>query len=159
MTEYKSELHGDTTDIVMEQEEYEAYKDAQQHPQLSLYELNKQAVKKLPKMDKSTIKARLKKQVSDWYHSYATPPKYIMLLCAEQNYYTVFHDVNNRGYTAFALELLDILTNWYGDNDIRAIETHMIDDKPVGSIEIWGMWKGSPSVAYLFPYDEGVVEY
>jgi len=29
MTEYKSELHGDTTDIVMEQEEYEAYKDAQ----------------------------------------------------------------------------------------------------------------------------------
>ena len=78
MAEYKSELHGDTTDIVMEQEEYEAYKDAQQNPQFSLYELNKQVVKKLPRMDKSTIKARLKKQVSDWYHSYATPPKYIM---------------------------------------------------------------------------------
>ena len=45
--------------------------------------------------------------------------------------------------------------NWYADKDIRAIDY----DSSSGMIETWAMWDGEPTVAYLFPYDEGVVEY
>ena len=44
--------------------------------------------------------------------------------------------------------------NYYGDKDLRAIDVQ--DD---GAVEIWAMWDGEPTVAYLFPYSQGVVYY
>ena len=47
--------------------------------------------------------------------------------------------------------------NGAADNTI--VDIRAIDVDTNGAVEIWGMWDGEPSVAYLFPYDEGVVYY
>ena len=60
---------------------------------------------------------------------------------------------------SFVKEVKDVLTNHYGDNDIRSIDLDIIDNEPSGSVEIWAMWDGEPTVAYLFPYEQGVVYY
>lgn len=159
--------------IFMEEAEYLDYLKQQikdkpeiaQQPvaQLSMYQMNKTLVAGLKKMNNMAINTALE-NVRDWYlkYVYSHPAAmFFVLLNHEQHYYTMFtrdhkKKVKNTSDEAdnFIAAVKDILTNYYGDNDIRAID---VDEN--GAIEIWGMWDKEPSVAYLFPYDQGVVLY
>lgn len=159
--------------IFMEQDEYIEYlqnqikknKSENQHPvaQISMYQMNKDLIQNLKKMTNMEVNNALDK-VYDWYldcidrNPRAT---YWALLNHEKHYFTIFtRDRKKRVIStreeakSFVAELKDILTNYYGDNDLRAID---VDSN--GAVEIWGMFDKEPSVAYLFPYDEGVVYY
>jgi hypothetical protein len=139
--------------------------DESQKPiaQLSMYQMNKDLVRGLKKMNNMAINKALE-NVREWYlkYVYSNPTAmYFVLLNHEQHYYTMFtRDHKKRVKTTdieadnFIAAVKDILTNYYGDNDIRAID---VDSN--GAVEIWGMWDNEPSVAYLFPYDQGVVLY
>ena len=159
--------------VFMEADEYLEYlnnqvkhiPDSEKHPvaQISMYQMNKDLIKTLKRMNNMAINNALD-TVREWYIKYVydhPTAKYFALLNHEKHYFTIFtHDQKKRAKTvpleadAFIAALKDILTNYYGDNDIRSIDA---DEN--GAIEIWGMWDGEPSVAYLFPYDEGVVLY
>lgn len=157
--------------IYMEQEAYEAYLQRQEELKqesnkdssigsTTLYDLNKAAVRSLKKMTNMEINNALEK-VRDWYHTLidddGVPPQYFMFLEREHNYYTLFVDTKMHLEPDKTLikELKDLLMNWYADKDVRAIDV----DEASGAIEIWAMWDGEPTVAYLFPYDKGVIEY
>lgn len=151
--------------VFMEQDEYEEYlaKQEQQKKQpigsTTLYELNKTAVSSLKKMNNTEINNALEK-VLEWYYSLQDNdilPQYFMLLNRDYNYYTLFVDTKTflDSGKRFIQELKDLLTNWYADKDIRAIDV----EKNSAAVEIWAMWDGNPTVAYLFPYDKGVIEY
>lgn len=156
--------------IFMEQDEYNAYLEKQEELKqqnqestvgsTTLYELNKSAIRSLKKMTNMEINNALEK-VKDWYHSLidedGVPPQYFMFLEREHNYYTLFVDTktNLNCDDAFIRELKDLLMNWYADKDVRAIDV----DQASSAIEIWAMWDNEPTVAYLFPYDKGVIEY
>lgn len=159
--------------IFMEQAEYMEYLKNQVKDtpienktpiaQISMYQMNKDLVKSLKRMNNMAVNNALEK-VREWYLKYIYEHQtaaYFALLNHEKHYYTIFtrdrkKKVSNTNEEAdnFIAEVKDILTHYYGDNDIRAID---VDEN--GAIEIWGMWEGEPSVAYLFPYDEGVVLY
>ena len=131
--------------------------------QISMYQMNKDLVKSLKKMNNMAVNKALE-NVREWYikYIYNNPSAlYFALLNHDQRYYTIFtrdekKRIKNTNDEAdnFIVALKDILTNYYGDNDIRAID---VDEN--GAVEIWGMWDEEPSVAYLFPYDQGVVYY
>lgn len=156
--------------IFMEQEDYEAYlkkqKELKQEQKNSsigsttLYDLNKAAIRSLKPMTNMEINNALEK-VRDWYHSLAdndgVPPQYFMFLEREHNYYTLFVDtkLHLESDKTLIQELKDLLMNWYADRDVRAIDI----DAASNAVEIWAMWDGEPTVAYLFPYDKGVIEY
>lgn len=159
--------------IFMEEAEYLDYLKQQikdkpeiaQQPvaQLSMYQMNKTLVAGLKKMNNMAINTALE-NVRDWYlkYVYSHPAAmFFVLLNHEQHYYTMFTRDHKKKVKStsdeadnFIAAVKDILTNYYGDNDIRAID---VDEN--GAIEIWGMWDKEPSVAYLFPYDQGVVLY
>lgn len=152
--------------IFMEQNEYEEYLKQQEEQKKSsigsttLYDLNKAAVRSLKKMNNMEINRALEK-VKDWYKTLidkdGVPPQYFMFLEREHNYYTLFADTKNHLNSLDNLirEFKDLIMNWYADKDVRAIDY----DNSSGAIEVWAMWDGEPTVAYLFPYDEGVIEY
>ena len=150
--------------IFMEQEEYNEYLKKQAEfkqsenttvGSMTLYDLNKTAVRSLKKMNNMDVNRALEK-VKDWYNGLSNKPKYFMFLNKEHNYYTLFVQTKeNSNVDNFIHEFKDLLMNWYADKDIRAIDY----DNASGAIETWAMWDGEPTVAYLFPYDEGVVEY
>lgn len=147
--------------IVMEEKEYMEYiqnscKNSSETPmpiaQMSLYDLNKDLVKQtLKRMNNTKIDNALQK-VKDWFDP---NHKFYAFLNHEQHYFTIF---NRKDYTqdaaeSFITQLKDILTNHYGDNDIRSITVDF------DAVEIWAMWEGEPTVGYVFAYDEGVVDY
>lgn len=159
--------------ILMEPEEYMEYlraqaarvPEAEKTPiaQISMYQMNKDLVRGLKKMNNMAVNKALEK-VREWYlkYIYDNPSAaYFVLLNHEQHYFTMFTRDHKRKVKSttdeadnFISAIKDIITNYYGDNDIRAID---VDTN--GAIEIWGMWDKEPSVAYLFPYDQGVVLY
>lgn len=159
--------------VFMEADEYLEYlnnqvkntPESEKHPiaQISMYQMNKDLIKTLKHMNNMAINAALEK-VREWYINYVyshPSSKFFALLNHEKHYFTIFtRDQKKRVKPVpseaddFIVAVKDILTNYYGDNDIRSID---VDEN--GAIEIWGMWDGEPSVAYLFPYDEGVVLY
>lgn len=146
--------------IFMEQEEYLEYLKNQikNNPelaatpvaQLSMYQMNKDLVKGLKKMNNMAVNHALEK-VAEWFNPQET---HYALLNHEHHYFTIFEATEAMSAESFIAAVKDILTNYYGDNDIRAI-----DVQPDGAVEIWGMWDGEPTVAYLFPYGQGVVFY
>lgn len=154
--------------IFMEESEYIEYLKKQQArnkeenistpvAQVNLYELNKNLIQDLKKMNNMEINAALKK-VYQWFVDIQAKPngvKHFALLNHEYHYFTLFEakTETSKGLD-FIHQLKDILTNWYGDKDIRAID--VVDDY---TVEIWAMCDGAPMVAYLFPYDKGVVYY
>ena len=74
-----------------------------------------------------------------------------MLLCREENYYTLFKLTrDNSGLANIASEVFECV------EDIGAIKSV----EPVdGAIEIWAHpVDGDPVAMYLFPYDAGVIE-
>lgn len=128
-----------------------------------MYQMNKDLIKNLKKMTNMEINIALNK-VYDWYLeclNHNPRATYWALLNHEKHYFTIFtrdrkkHVVSSAEEAKnFITELKDLLMNYYGDNDLRAID---VDTN--GAIEIWGIWDKEPTVAYLFPYDEGVVYY
>lgn len=157
--------------IYMEQAEYIEYLKNQQErnkaegkstpiAQISMYQINKDLVRGLKKMTNMEIDKALE-AVKSWYikSQHDDPSCYhYALLNHEKHYYTIFEypmGVSpDRKPEDFIEAVKDILTHYYGDNDIRAIDV-MQDDN--NSVEIWAMWDGEPTVAYLFPYEQGVV--
>lgn len=148
----------------MEPEEYAEYLKTQikrnpemQAPvaQMNLYQMNKDLVKSLKRMNNMDINHALEK-VRDWYDEH-NACMYFALLNHEKHYFTIFHEQ----YEGDALSIRDnfidavkdILMNYYGDKDIRAIDVNG------EAVEIWAIWDGEPTVGYLFPYDQGVVKY
>lgn len=150
--------------VFMEQAEYLDYLKSQikeKNPelasapiaQLSTYQMNKDLVKGLKKMNNMDVNKALEK-VANWFNPGET---HYALLNHEHHYFTIFEMADNSiiGNTqSFIKELKDILMNYYADHDLRAID---IDAN--GAVEIWAMWDGEPTVAYLFPYSQGVVYY
>lgn len=145
--------------VFMEQAEYMDYLKNQIHnseekaapvAQLTMYQMNKDLVKGLKKMNNMAINKALEKLVS-WFDPKVT---HYALLNHEQHYFTIFEASEAVSSDSFIAAVKDILTNYYGDNDIRAI-----DVQEDGAVEIWAMWNGEPTVAYLFPYSQGVVYY
>lgn len=158
--------------VFMEQDEYLDYlknqikeesADATPVAQISMYQMNKDLIKGLKKMTNMEINNALDK-VKDWFWKQPVDCKHFALLNHEKHYFTIFAAgacwskpitaLHKKIEDSFVAEVKDIITNYYGDNDIRAID---IDSN--GAVEIWGMWDGEPTVAYLFPYEQGVVYY
>lgn len=131
--------------------------------QLTMYDMNKDLIKGLKKMTNMEINHALEK-VEEWFWQQEATCNHYALLNHDKHYFTIFAvdpkwklpitAANRKLGTSFIAQVKDIITNYYGDNDIRAID---VDTN--GAIEIWGMWDGEPTVAYLFPYEEGVVYY
>ena len=146
--------------IFMEQEEYLEYlrNQIKGNPelastpvaQLNMYQMNKDLVKGLKKMNNMAVNQALEK-VAAWYDPNET---HYALLNHEKHYFTIFEATEAMNKDSFIAAVKDILTKYYGDNDLRAI-----DVQPDGAVEIWAMWDGEPTVAYLFPYGQGVVFY
>ena len=150
--------------IYMEQAEYIEYLKNQQEKnkaegestpvaQLSMYQMNKDLIRGLKKMNNMDVNRALEK-VNDWFNPIET---HYALLNHEHHYFTIF-EIGDKAIVgnpqSFIHELKDILMNYYGDHDLRAID---VDTN--GAVEIWAMWDGEPTVAYLFPYSQGVVYY
>lgn len=110
---------------------------------MNAYEMNKQIVGQLEILDKETI-AEKKQKIFEFCEE--TNNTYYMLLCREQNYYTVFH--RNINGIEFIADVLIECAEFIGD--IKAID--FID----GAIEIWVDNGEEAHVMYFFPYDEGV---
>ncbi len=155
---------------VMEEAEYIDYlrnqlKDTETEntpvAQLNLYQMNKDLVKDLKKMNNMDVNRALEK-VKEWYIQSQKNNNlecyHYAFLNHEQHYFTLFERPKENLYAnepdRFIKELKDVLTNYYGDNDIRAIDVVNED-----AVEIWAMWNKEPTVAYLFPYEKGVVYY
>ena len=148
--------------IKMEEAEYLEYlKNQQKHnkeegqetpiAQISMYQMNKDLVKGLKKMNNMDVNRALEK-VAEWFNPTET---HYALLNHEHHYFTIFELSDNEATgnpQSFIKELKDVLMNYYADHDLRAID---IDTN--GAVEIWAMWDGEPTVAYLFPYEQGVV--
>jgi hypothetical protein len=148
--------------VFMEQAEYMEYlrnqiKDtpAAKQPiaQITMYQMNKDIVKSLKKMNNMDVNKALEK-VTEWFDPKET---HYALLNHEHHYFTIFEvsetDIAGNA-ESFIHEVKDVLMNYYADHDLRAID---IDSN--GAVEIWAMWDGEPTVAYLFPYGQGVVYY
>lgn len=150
--------------VYMEQEEYLEYLRNQvknTNPelastpvaQLNMYQMNKDLVKGLKKMNNMDVNRALEK-VAEWFNPKET---HYALLNHEHHYFTIFEmgeEAMPDSVKSFIHELKDILMNYYADHDLRAID---VDTN--GAVEIWAMWDGEPTVAYLFPYSQGVVYY
>lgn len=150
--------------VYMEQEEYLEYLRNQvknTNPelastpvaQLNMYQMNKDLVKGLKKMNNMDVNRALEK-VAEWFNPKET---HYALLNHEHHYFTIFEvgeESMPDSVKSFIHELKDILMNYYADHDLRAID---VDTN--GAVEIWAMWDGEPTVAYLFPYSQGVVYY
>lgn len=135
--------------------------------QVSMFQMNKDLVRGLKKMTNMEINNALE-AIKSWMLENTkkdSKMKHFALLNHEKHYFTIFQErathrpVRMSVDESFVKELKDVLMNYYGDCDIRSIEVETIDGKPSGAVEIWAMWDGEPTVAYLFPYEQGVVYY
>lgn len=173
MSEIEEKIVTEEEPVLMEKDEYLEYlanqvkdiPEEEKHPiaQISMYQMNKDLVRGLKKMTNMEINNALDK-VKDWFWKQNVACRHFALLNHEKHYYTIFEagpnwekpitSVRKKVDDSFIAEVKDVITNYYGDNDIRAID---IDTN--GAVEIWGMWDGEPTVAYLFPYEQGVVYY
>ena len=124
-------------------------------PQISLYDLNRQAVNQFPIMTDE----QLDKLANNFttYSQENIDGRYYMLLCRDFNYYTIFEKSTDTT-ESFSDAVLDVLKTGLICYSIERTE----DGE---AFEIWAKIKGDaedsnyPAVFYLFPYDRGVVYY
>ena len=112
---------------------------------LSIYELNKMVVPKLPDLTEEDIKIA-KEEIK----KYVSKPGYWMLLSNEKKYYTLFHVLNKTSLNKVEDEVIECL------KDLGAIKSIAENDDDV--IEIWIADNEDAFVCYLFNYDKGVIE-
>lgn len=61
---------------------------------ISLYELNKMAMRQLPPQSKNKLKTNLT-SIGTWFGTFESNKNWFMLLCREKADYTVFHLINH----------------------------------------------------------------
>lgn len=113
------------------------------------YELNQQVMSQMITLSKEEISSRLE-IVEKFFKNIKN--EYLMLLCNELNYYTVFKtsSQDETAYNTFSDAILDIL------NDLGEIKDIYNNDN--GAIEIWSTHQdGTSHCYYLFGYDAGIV--
>ena len=116
---------------------------------MNLYELNKQAMAKIPALTKEQIEE--KKELLYKYYTYNVNQCF-MLLCKDISYYTLFR-IDDDGNAPDKFE--DVVIECAQDiGTLISVE----EEKDAGSIEIWVKPEdGEPLVMYLFGYDKGVI--
>lgn len=116
---------------------------------LSLYEMNKSVITKLPVYTDDQIK-QLQATLDAWDN---TNYNYYMLLCNEARYYTVFHRTLSMisSFTTLGEAVIKLLL----EADYTIHEETEYPDR----FEIWIKKDNETYVFILFPYDEGVVNY
>lgn len=119
---------------------------------LSVYEFNKNIMKQLPVVeDLSGIRDTLIEYLRN-----TKAKKYLMLLCREQNDYTLFNFNNNWFNNQFDQDIIECFEN----RGFGIISCEIIDNGM--AVEIWVKRPGQMENAdlyYLFPADQMVVEY
>ena len=111
---------------------------------LNLYDLNKQMVSQLPKLE---IKDNHKTMICDLCNKYKN--KYYLLYGKEISYFTLF-EVRDENY--FLNLILDCLVSI---GELKVFDETENKD----AIEIWVQQdNGESTCLYLFPYDTGVVQ-
>ena len=123
---------------------------------MNLYEMNKIMVHQLPKLE---ITDEVLKSIDKLHEIHNA--HYYMLLCNDMKYYTILKPsiawaMSSITQDTFGVTVVDCL-NCVGE--IKAID--LVNDNT--AIEIWIECKdneeGEIYCMYLFPYDEGVVEF
>lgn len=116
----------------------------------NLYDLNKQIMKnKTPINHLELIPIQLK--VEDWFNWEVD--NYAMLLCREQNDYTIFHLYENQNPNPCAIAASEFIGCLTDRGDILSI-----DKTEDGAWECWIKIGEEPYCYYLFPYDNAVIE-
>ena len=123
---------------------------------MDLYEMNKNMVRQLPKLEITDEVLKTIDKLHDMYNAH-----YYMLLCNDMKYYTILKPTTAWAMSpitqdSFGITVIDCL-NYVGE--IKSID--FVHDNT--AIEIWIEHKndkeGGIYCMYLFPYDEGVVEF
>ena len=121
---------------------------------MSLYEINQSLISQLPAYDEDQIE-ELEDKIDAWKHNNHLKNNYYMLLCRDNNYYTVLHYNNEKSeFNTLGQGVLTLLLE--ADYTIHSDE--ILDDH----CEIWAKNETTGQEAHvfmLFPYDEGVVTY
>jgi hypothetical protein len=119
----------------------------------TLYDFNKAAVAKIPKMNKILINKKTN-ELNQLFNNKTN--KYYMLLCNELKYYTLFN-FNSLApdNAAAAQDVIECLENC---GNILAIDKVKNDNS---TYEMWIKCDSDNEIHcfYLFPYDKGVLEY
>lgn len=116
----------------------------------TLYELNQELMKSEKKMTEEELNEALKK-IKSFFQSKGT---YFMLLCHEQRDYTIFR---KNGYVNMIVSAEQELKTCL----LNRGQIISIDELHDGNFEIWILndITNEPCCYFLFPYDEGVIEY
>ena len=122
--------------------------------EVSLYELNQMMIAQMPDMHPE----QMKENFLNWFNGKDGDGyrynNYFMLLCNDNNYYTLFHlDWDGSEYDELFWQNLCEVFECVGPVKIMEEDTN-------GAFSIWANWldKGIYHCFYLFPYDKGVVE-
>lgn len=119
---------------------------------LSVYDFNKNIMKQLPVIeDLNGVRDTLINYLRN-----TKAKKYLMLLCREQNDYTLFNFNNNWFNNQFDQDIIECFEN----RGFGIINCEIIDNGM--AVEIWVKRPGQMENAdlyYLFPADQMVVEY
>ena len=119
---------------------------------LSVYDFNKNIMKQLPVVeDLNGVRDTLINYLRN-----TKAKKYLMLLCREQNDYTLFNFNNNSFNNQFDQDIIECFEN----RGFGIINCEIIDNGM--AVEIWVKRPGQMENAdlyYLFPADQMVVEY
>lgn len=114
------------------------------------YEINQQVYAQLPEISHEKMEEGI-----DCINDFAKERDnvYYMMLCRDQNYYTLFHYSN--GMHEFSNMANAVIALLQEIGTIKGIEFDNVSQ----AIEIWiTSTKGTTNAYYLFPYDAGVVE-
>ena len=119
---------------------------------MNLYEMNQNMVKKLPVLDITEKELSLINQLHNIHGN-----QYYMLLCNDMKYYTILKTSSTWAIMptmceTLGLTVIDCLKNV---GDIKSID--LVPDN--SAIEIWLENAEGVYCMYLFPYNEGVVEF
>ena len=113
------------------------------------YELNQQLVSQLKELTTEELESK-KIEINNFINS--IPDKFLMLLCNELNYYTVFESNSNskdNPYSNLAEAIIDIILPLGQIKDIGKNNN--------GVIEIWITNNDESHCYHLFGYDAGIV--
>ena len=119
---------------------------------LNVYEFNKNIMKQLHVIeDLQGVRDTLNKYIHE------TPAEqYLMMLCREQNDYTLFHFNKNRFNNQFDQDVIECFAN----RDLGIVNCEIIDNGI--AMEIWVKRPSQMEEAdlyYIFPADQMVIEY
>lgn len=122
---------------------------------MNLYELNKMAYMQMPFLNAASI-SKAKTDIEEYFKE--TNAYYYMMLCKERSDYTLFNTKKKECTligAEMAWDVIDCLTN----RCLKLLDCYKNDD---GVIEIWVREdeEGAiPAAYFIFPYDDGVIEY